>query len=40
MSKDDNLREVNGMKTPEMINRLFEMMEAFADRMVQIENKM
>ena len=40
MSKDENLREVNGMNTPELIYRLFKMMEAFADRMVQIENQM
>ena len=40
MLKDENLRGVNGMKTTELIERLFKMMEAFADRMVQIENKM
>ena len=27
MSKDENLREVNGMNTPELIYRLFKMME-------------
>ena len=40
MSKDENLRDVNGIKTPELIERLFKMMKAFADRMVQIENQM
>jgi hypothetical protein len=39
VTKDETVKEVNGMKTPELIERLFKMMEAFADRMVQIENK-
>ena len=39
VTKDETVKEVNGMKTPELIERLFKMMEAFADRMVLIENK-
>ena len=40
MTKDENLIDMNGIITSELIGRLFKMMEAFADRMVQIEKKM
>ena len=39
MTKNENIKEVNGMKTPELIERLFKMMEAFAERIVQLENR-
>ena len=40
ITKDENQSEVDGIKTPDLIERLFKMMEAFAERMVHIENKM
>ena len=40
MSKDENLAEVNGVKTFDLIKRLSYMMEAFANRMSTLENKM
>ena len=40
MAENENLMDVNGLKTPELIGRLFKIMEAFADRLVQMENKM
>ena len=38
ISKDENLLEVSGIKKSVLIKRLFDMMEAFADRMALLEN--
>ena len=39
MSNEENHTDVSGIKTSDLIKRLFNMMEAFADRMATLENK-
>ena len=38
ISKDENLLEVSGIKNSDLVKSLFDMMEAFADRMALLEN--
>ena len=35
----NNERENSGIQTSEIMNRIFDMMEAFADRMTKVENQ-
>jgi hypothetical protein len=39
MSKEENETDVSGIKTSDLLKRLFNMMEAFADRMTTLENQ-
>jgi hypothetical protein len=37
--KDENLLEVSGVQNSDLVKRLFDMIEAFANRMALLENK-